>query len=197
MAEGDLAGAKKNAARRGATLVFIDESGFSERPAVRRTWAPRGHTPVLSHRTRSWSQLSVIGALVYRARTPLRARVLWMSHPGAIRSPQIVRFLRHLRRHIRGPVVLLWDGLHAHRSLETRAFLESQRRWLRVHRLPAYAPELNPVEGLWAWCKGTVTANLCPESLDPIRQQLRLGRRRLDRHPDLLCGFLHKAGLFI
>ncbi len=192
-----MAGGKKNAARRRATIVFVDESGFSERPAVRRTWAPRGQTPVLTHRFRSWNNLSVIGALAYRARSPKSARVFLMTHRGAVRSPQIVQFLKHLRRHIRGPVVLLWDGLNAHRSLETRAYLDANRAWLTVHRLPAYAPELNPVEGLWAWCKGTFAANLCPESLDPVRHQLRCGRRRLARHPDLLRGFLHKAGLSI
>jgi transposase len=191
-----VARAKKNAARHGATIVFIDESGFSERPAVRRTWAPRGQTPVLTHRFRSWNNLSVIGALAYRTRSPQRARVFLMTHPGAIRSSQVVRFLRHLRRHIRGRVVLLWDGLNAHRSLETRAYVEAQGSWLTVHRLPAYAPELNPVEGLWAWSKGAA-ANFCPDSLAPVRRQLRLGRRRLGRHPDLLRGFLHKAGLFI
>lgn len=195
MGEDDLAGAKKNAARRGATIVFVDESGFSERPSIRRTWAPRGHTPVLTHRFRSWNNLSIIGALAYPARSSRKARVLWMTHVGAVRSGEIVRFLRHLRRHVSGPVLLLWDGLHAHRSLETRAYLEAERVWLTVHRLPAYAPELNPVEGMWAWCKGTVAANLCPESLDPLRRQLRRGRRRLGRNPDRLRGFLHKAGL--
>lgn len=139
----------------------------------------------------------MIGALAYRARLSRHARVFLMTHPGAVRSPQVVRFLRHLRRHLHGPVLLLWDGLHAHRSLETRAYVESQSSWLTVHRLPAYAPELNPVEGLWAWCKGTAAANLCPESLAPVRRQLHLGRRRLGRDPDRLQGFLHKAGLFI
>lgn len=192
-----MASAKKNAARRRATLVFLDESGFSERPAVRRTWAPRGQTPVLTHRFRSWNHLSVIGALAYRVRSPQRGRVFLMTHAGAVRSPQIIRFLRHLRHHIQGPVILLWDGLHAHRSLETKAYVTAQSAWLTVHRLPAYAPELNPVEAMWSWFKGTVAANLCPESLEPVRQQLRLGRRRLDRHADRLHGFLHKAGLFI
>ena len=74
-----MAGAKKNAARCGATIVFVDESGFSERPAVRRTWAPRGQTPVLTHRFRSWNNLSVIGALAYRARSPQHARVFLMT----------------------------------------------------------------------------------------------------------------------
>ena len=63
--------------------------------------------------------------------------------------------------------------------------------------LPAYAPELNPVEGVWAWFKGTVAANLCAEGLAPIRHQLDRGRQRLRRRPDRLQGFLHKAGLFI
>jgi transposase len=139
----------------------------------------------------------VIGALSYRVRSLQRSRVFLMTHPGAVRSPQIVRFLRHLRRHIRGPVILLWDGLHAHRSLETQAYVRAQHSWLTVHRLPAYAPELNPVEGMWAWFKGTVAANLCSESLDPVRRQLRVGRVRLARGPDRLQGFLHKAGLFI
>jgi transposase len=139
----------------------------------------------------------VIAALAYPTRSPERSRVLLFTHPGPIRSREVVRFLRHLRRHLAGPVVLFWDGLNAHRSLETRAHLEAQRSWLTVHRLPAYAPELNPVEGVWAWFKGTATANLCPDGLAPLRQRLRTGRRRLSRHCDLLRGFLHKAGLFI
>ena len=92
---------------------------------------------------------------------------------------------------------MFWDGLNAHRSLVTRAYVEAQSSWLTVHRLPAYAPELNPFEGLWAWFKGTAAANLCPDSLGPVRRQLRLGCRRLGRQPDRLHGFLHKAGLSI
>jgi transposase len=137
----------------------------------------------------------VIGALAYPVRSPKRNRVFLMTHAGAIRSPEVVRFLQHLRRHVRGPVVLFWDGLNAHRSLYTRTYLDAERSWLQVHRLPAYAPELNPVEGLWAWLKGTAAANLCPTSLAPVRRQLRLGRRRLCRRPDLLRAFVHKAGL--
>jgi len=120
-----------------------------------------------------------------------------MTHPGAVRSGEIVRFLKHLRRHIRGPVVLLWDGLLAHRSRETLDYVRAQSTWLTVHRLPAYAPELNPVEGLWAWFKGTTHANFCSNGLSPIRQQLRCGSGRLRGHPNVLRGFLNKAGLFI
>ncbi len=116
---------------------------------------------------------------------------------SAVRSDQVVRFLEHLRRHIRGRVLLIWDALNAHRSIETHAYLQAQLSWLTVYRLPPDAPEFNPVEGLWAWFKDTTVANLCALGLHPpIRCQLRLGRRCLARRPALLRGFLHKAGLF-
>lgn len=192
---GQLAGDKKNAARQGATIVFLDETGFSERPSVRRTWAPRGQTPVLTHRFGHWRNLSAIGALAYSTHG-LRARVYLMLFHGAVRSAELIRFLKHLHRHIRGPMILIWDGINPHRSVQTRAYLEQQQRWLTTLRLPAYAPELNPVEGLWSWFKGTVAANFCPESLGPLGHGLRLGRRRLVRQRDVLLGFLNKAGLF-
>lgn len=145
---------------------------------------------------RSWKQLSAIGAIAYQAHRA-NARAFLMLHPGAVRSPQIVRFVRHLRRHIRGHVFLLWDGVNPHRSLETRAYLARQQRWLTVVRLPPYAPDLNPVEGMWGWMKGTHVANLCPESLAPVRQRLRRGRRALTRRPNAMHGFLRRAGLFL
>lgn len=113
-----------------------------------------------------------------------------------MRGPAVVRFLRHLRQHVRTPVVLIWDGLKAHRSHEVKAYLEAEGSWLTIERLPGYAPELNPVEGLWSWMKGTVAANFCPESLAPVRQRLRRGRRRVARRGDLIEAFLRKSGLF-
>ena len=194
-----LAGGKKKARCRGATIVFLDESGFSQRPPVRRTWAPRGQTPVLIHRQRSWQQLSAIGALSYRAtphRRLLRTNLYLKTLPGSVHSADLIQFLRHLRRHVHRPVVLLWDGLQAHRSAEMRTFLITHRSWLTAERLPAYAPELNPVEGLWSWMKQTRVANFCPMGLDPIRRRVRMGRNQLARRQDLIESFLHKARLF-
>jgi transposase len=189
-----VADAKKNAARRRASIIFVDESGFSERPSVRRTWAPRGHTPILTHRCRSWTMLSAIGALGYRMDRGL-VRVFLMLHLGAVHSREVVRFVRHLRRHLRGQVILIWDGLNAHKSRETQAYLDEQRHWLTVVRLPGYAPDLNPVEGMWGWIKGSQVANLCPDSLEPIRGKLRKARRTLSRRPNLVHGFLRRTGL--
>jgi hypothetical protein len=65
MGRGALADSKKNARRRKAWIVFQDESGVSERPSVRRAWAPRGQTPVLIHAF-NWGKISVAAALAYR-----------------------------------------------------------------------------------------------------------------------------------
>jgi transposase len=118
-----------------------------------------------------------------------------MFHAGAVHSAEIIDFVRHLRRHLSGHVILIWDGLQAHRSRETAAYLHDQRDWLTVVRLPAYAPDLNPVEGMWSWIKGSRVANLCPDSLEPIRGHLRRARRALARRSKIVHGFLRRTGL--
>ncbi|MFH1679726.1 MAG: IS630 family transposase [Candidatus Eisenbacteria bacterium] len=183
---------KKNAGP-GGTIVFVDESGFSEAPVIRRTWAPRGRTPVLRPRLRHWRRMSAIGALAYRSQGK-KARVFLSLRSGPVVSEEVVRFLNHLARHVRGPAVIVWDRLNIHRSFLVRAWFAGHSRF-QVEFLPAYAPELNPVEGLWSWLKGSQLANVCEDSLDPILQLVRRGTRRVRRRPDLLQGFLEKSGL--
>jgi len=136
--------------------------------------------------------MSAIGALAYRRDG--RNRVLMRFHRGEVRTPQVLAFLRHLLRHLYGRIVLIWDGLQAHRSKLVREFVQRQHR-LQVVRLPAYAPELNPVEGLWGWIKGTCLANVCEEALEPVVEQVRRGVRRLRRRGDLPWAFLSRTGI--
>ena len=141
-----------------------------------------------------WLRMSAIGALAYRS-DGSSARVFFRLHRGNITSEETVAFLRHLRRHVRGSVVLIWDGLMAHRSRATRAYVERHSRWLRVERLPAYAPELNPVEALWAWLKHGRLANVADEGLGRLAQRVRRGIKCGRRRSSLLWAFLAKAGL--
>lgn len=69
--------------------------------------------------------------------------------PGAIKGPQVIEFLRALQRQLRRPLLVIWDGLVAHRLRLVRDYVESQHGALQLERLPAYAPELNPVEYIW------------------------------------------------
>lgn len=130
--------------------------------------------------------------------TPTGRRPRWSVafHRGSIRSAQVVRFLHAWRRHVRGRVLLLWDRLPAHRSRLTRAALQHHRAWLTVEWLPPYAPELNPVELLWAHLDTTTLANTPPDQLDDVRRHVRTGVKRVQRHPELGRAFLTHTGLF-
>jgi transposase len=91
----------------------------------------------------------------------------------------------------------VWDGLPAHRSTAMRAWLNTQRHWLVVERLPAYAPELNPVEGLWSSLKAVELANLATPTLAQVVQQAHRGIQRVRRTQHLAYSFLRRAGLSV
>jgi hypothetical protein len=189
-----MARSKKNARRRKAWIVFQDESGVSERPAVRRTWAPRGETPVLIHAF-NWKKLSLCAALAYRW-DGRRSRLYFQTRPDSYNAESLIIFLRDLRRHLRGQQVsLIWDGLPAHKSRIMQAYLQSQRHWLRVERLPGYAPNLNPVETLWSNLKGQELANRCSKGLGEADSAVRQGMARVGHSQQLAFAFLHHAGL--
>lgn len=90
---------------------------------------------------------------------------------------------------------MFWDGLNTHRSKKTRAALAEQYPRLRVYRLPAYAPELNPDEGLWAWMKQHALAGQCPPNLNVLEHSIRLALRRLRRRPQIIRSFFQRCPL--
>jgi hypothetical protein len=142
-----------NARRRRACLVFFDESGVILLPNVRRTWARRGQPPVLRHRF-NWKRASMAAALCYGVGGG-GAQLCFHVQAGNYDTDCLIGVLKEVRRFLGGQkATLLWDGLGAHRSRAMQAFLVTQRDWLVVERLPAYAPDLNPVEGLWSNLKG-------------------------------------------
>ena len=187
-----LAAGKKNARRRRAWIVFQDESGVSERPPVRRTWAPKGKTPVLTH-PYNWNKLSVAGALAYRwdAR---RCSFLFRTLEGSFKASDIIAFLKALKRHFRGrKVILIWDRLPGHKARITQQYLLTQRHWLKMEWLPAYAPELNPTEYVWGHSKGGELANQAVQDLADVGDALRRSLRRVSA--PLGFAFLRHAGL--
>ena len=115
---------------------------MSERPHRVRSWAPVGQTPVLEFNF-NWQKLSAIAGLSSRS-------FCFRIHAGAIRTPQVVAFVGQLRRHFRGKLLIIWDRAQIHRSLRARRHMEKHQKRIAVAYLPAYAPELNPVEYLWA-----------------------------------------------
>jgi transposase len=173
-------------------VIFIDETGFSQRPNVRRSYAPRGQTPVFKEHF-NWQRLSAIGAVAWRP-GQASTRLLVSARPGSLSSPEVIEFLRNVRRHVPGPVVVVWDGLSCHRSGETQKHIASQANWLTVERFPAYAPELNPLEYLWAALKSRHMANYSPDTIAELDDRLLRSLRQVRRR-DMGLNFIKKAGL--
>src|SRR5882724_11419000 len=98
-------------------------------PVLRRTWAPCGTTPTFSVRARSHGKVSGIGALVVSPRRRQLTLALALYPRMNIRGPQVLRFLRHLARHVRGPVLLVWDRGNPHKHQLVRAWLATHPRW--------------------------------------------------------------------
>lgn len=116
--------------------------------------------------------------------------------PGSYDSNVLIPFLQNLLMELRGqPVILIWDGLSAHKNRLLQAYLRAHRCWLRVERLPSYVPEINPTESLLENIKDQELANFCGESLRAAAAQYRKGVRRVCQHTSLLFSFLKPAGL--
>ena len=189
-----MAADQKGARANSAWVVFFDESGISLIPPVRRTWSVRGRTPVLRHRM-AWKKASMAAALGYHP-DGSRARLCFHLQQDAYDTDSLIMVLEQLAGFYRGQrVVLLWDGLSSHWSYKMRAHLDTQRDWLTVERLPAYAPKLNPVEYLWANLKGAELANFAGDTVAEVADQAHHGIQRVCDSDSLVVGFLAHTGL--
>jgi putative transposase len=124
------------------------------------------------------------------------AEVAFHHQQGAYDTDTLIGALEGLRRFLGGQkATLVWDGLPVHRSLAMAAWLRGQRSWLVTERLPGYAPELNPVEGLWASLKGVELANLAGDTLDEVTAAAERGIQRIRATHWLAFSFLRHCGL--
>ncbi len=186
-----LAAHKKGALDLGAYLVFLDESGFLLLGTVRRTWAPQGQTPKVRYRYQH-GKVSLISAVSVSPRCQ-RVGLYYQLHRSNIRRPQVCAFLRHLLRHLSGPLLLLWDNGQIHKGAEIRKFLDRHPR-LHVEYFPGYAPELNPDEGVWQQAKGTL-ANGRPDDLDELAAQVTSEMDALCASPAKIRACIHMSDL--
>jgi transposase len=192
--EEHLGAGKKNAKKHHSWIVFLDESGVSQKPPVSRIWAPRGRTPVLRH-CFNWKKLSICSALGFSS-SGRCTRLIFQIVPNSFNDEKLIVFLSEMRAEFKGKkVILVWDGLPSHRSRLMTNYLKGQRSWLNVTRLPAYAPDLNPVEYIWANIKRKELANLCSDDLTLMVDGVRNGFSRIHESNHLHYSFLKHAGL--
>ena len=143
----------------------------------------------------AWKRASMAAALGYHPEAT-RARLCFHLQQDAYDSDSLIGVLEQLAGFYAGQrVVLIWDGLSSHWSHKMRAHLAAQRHWLTVERLPAYAPELNPVEYLWANLKGGELANGAGDTIAEVADQAQHGIQRVCDSDSLVVGFLAHTGL--
>jgi transposase len=187
------------AADLGAWLCFEDEAGQGLRPPKGRTWGRRGATPVVAVSAAGSARVSLAGLvatkpgrrprLIYRTRTH-RGR---KGEPKGFAEADYAALLDAAHQRLGGPIVLLWDNLNTHVSAVMRR-LVAARAWLRVYQLPAYAPELNPVEGVWSWLKRSL-ANLAKHTIGQLLALIKTRLKRLQYRHRLIAGFLARTRL--
>ena len=143
----------------------------------------------------AWKRASVAAALGYRP-DATKARLCFHLQADSYDTDSLIKVLDKLKGFYAGQrVVLVWDGLSSHWSHKMRAHLDAQRTWLTVERLPAYAPELNPVEYLWANLKGVELANCGGDTIAEVADQAQHGIQRVCDSDSLVVGFLAHTGL--
>jgi transposase len=182
---------RRHADQLGAHLVFLDESGFLLIPNVKRTWAPVGQTPIIRYCFKH-TKISAISAL---AVSPKRKHIaLYLQfRRRSFKGTDVKQFLQELLKHVRGSIILLWDGGRIHRHHDVKTWCRQHPR-LQIEEFPGYAPELNPAEYVWSQSDSAV-ANSIPEDLDELKTMLVASKRRLVHSQNLLWSCIYASDL--
>lgn len=181
--------------QRRAHLVFLDESGYMLTPVVRRTLAPCGQTPLLDCLDRR-DRVSVISAISI---SPVRANVrLWfriLAPNTNVNAGHVVAFLRELKPSLPGGMTVLWDRSRTHSTSKlVPSYLVDQPE-IVVEDFPAYAPSLNPTEGVWGWSKYGQLGNWAPADAEALWDGVFSELYDLREQPQLLTSFINHADL--
>nr|WP_239003515.1 transposase [Nocardia panacis] len=183
-----MAAGKNAAATLGVWLVFEDEAGFSMTPPTARTWAPCGPTPIVRVRGRTTRRVSMAALTCYRPgqrsrliRRPYRhdrtttgrKSFAWIDYRDSLIGAQ---------RQLGGPIVVVRDNLNTRLTAGMRKFVAAHD-WLRIYQLPTYAPDLNPVEGIWSLLRRGRLANRILTDPDHLARIVRDDLHRLKYHP--------------
>jgi len=153
-----------------------------------RTWAPIGQTPVIKCNF-TWQKLSAIGGI------DLRGDVCFKVVEGSVYARDVIDYLQQLVKHIDGFIVILWDGLPAHRASCVKEFEEVFEEKIAIFRLPAYCPDFNPMEWFWGYVKWDRMRGFCPMNLFDLKNKLKNVVNGMRRKPDLIQAFFELCSL--
>ncbi|CAL9671070.1 hypothetical protein SUDANB178_07452 [Streptomyces sp. enrichment culture] len=188
------------AAVSGAWLVFEDEAGFSMTPPHAKTWSQRGRTPVVRVRGRSRRRVSIAALTCYkpghRSRLIYRTRRDDGNRDGRRSFPwrDYRDLLTAAHQQLDGPIVLIWDNLNVHKAADLREWAAAQA-WLTIYHLPPYAPDLNPVEGIWSLLRRGWLSTVAFSTPEHLAQRIRRCLCHIQYRSHLIDGCLTETGL--
>jgi len=161
-------------------------------PVRRRTWAPRGQTPI----QKVWARHDRISVICGISVSPQRRRLglYFQLHRHNIRTDDALSFLRQLLAQLQRKIILVLDRWSVHRSA-VRQLLARRGSRVHVEWLPAYSPELNPVEYVWCHTKSGDMANYIPDDIIDLHCEIELSMFKTDAQPQLLRSFFQHAKL--
>ena len=161
-------------------------------PLNRRTWAPCGQTPM----QRAWDRydrLSVISAVTLSAQQK-HISLPFQIHNDNIRTAEVVEFIKELRRKLQVPMIIVLDRWSVHRAAAKR-ILASRMQNIEFEWLPAYAPQLNPVEARWSNTKYCDLANFVPDETPQLKRAVRKSLKAQSKKCNLKKSFFQAAKL--
>ncbi|HEX3312174.1 MAG TPA: transposase [Streptosporangiaceae bacterium] len=186
----------------GAFICFEDEAGQGLRPPKGRTWAPRGARPVVKVRGAGGGRVSIAGVACYRPGDRphlfyrLRVHRRRKGEPKGFTWADYRDLIITAHHHLAAPVVWVWDNLNVHQAPELADFAGRNKEWLRIYRLPAYTPDMNPVEGIWSLLKRSM-ANFAAADQSGLVRLIKRKLKKIQHRPHLIAGCLAVTGLKI
>jgi transposase len=180
-------------------VIFVDESGLLMAPLVRRTWALRGHRPVLQQRGRHREKVSVTGAYWW-APQPLRQRsslgfYFETLSDAYYNSERTAAFVTRLMREIPERIIVIWDGGNMHKGNPVREAVERFKPRLHLEQLPPYAPKINPVEQVWSWLKYGRLCNSAPRNAAELNRAVHRELAGIVDDQSFLLNMWHRSDL--
>jgi putative transposase len=174
--------------------TFIDESGFMLNPTRRRTWALSGRAPV-EKVTDTHARISVIGAITLTPGDQRADFIFDMLGDNAnFKGQSVLAFLLLVHKRLNNPITVIWDSVGIHLSKPVTDYLFTNSA-IVSEPFPPYAPDLNPVDSVWAYIKYGRLSNYTPIDLVELRKTITAELERLPTQPDLLHSFIRRTGL--
>jgi transposase len=141
----------------GAKIFFVDEAHFRADGDLHGKWVLKGTPALVDSTCPRWGEK----ASYYSAVCLETGETEHMELTGTSSSATSAAFLKQLRANHPEPLVVIWDNGPAHGGDAVREYRATPDLGLRLVRLPAYSPDFNPDEAIWAWAREEVTANTC------------------------------------